>query len=79
MTVSDFRHIYLAGFGLIVAGCTVLLVWEILAVRNSQPSDTITEIVRSYHLPPVVFYVLGAALIGFVVWAIRHFPGEVGI
>jgi len=77
---SDYKHVYQACFLIAALVLLIALGFELVAAwGNKQTGDTITEITRSYHLPPVLFYLAAGGAIGVIIWAVRHLPGVEGL
>lgn len=67
------RGVWLAWGIYLAAGVVWFLVAETIALRNRVPGDTLSEVVWSLRLPPVVWF-LGAGLtLGLTVWLVIHF------
>jgi hypothetical protein len=74
LSVSDFKHIYLAGFGLIVTGALTLLVAQLLAVwGNKQPGDNISAIMWNLNIPGFLYFTAAGAIVSFIVGLTLHF------
>lgn len=60
-----------------LGGCFLMLVWfgimEGIALVNQAPGDTLTEVVRSLHVPAVVWFLFFGAIISTALWALAHF------
>jgi hypothetical protein len=48
------------------------IVLETLAILSPKTGDTLTEVVRSWHLPGVLWFLGGGVLAGFAVWWPLH-------
>ena len=82
MSPSDFKHLYLAGFGLLVLGGLLLVIPEIIAAWfNKQDSDTISEIMWSLNIPGFLYFTAAGALVSFIVGLTIHLVarGKLGL
>ena len=81
MTPSDFRHLYLAGFGLVVLGGLILLAVEVIAWADKQDENTISEIMWSLNIPGFLYFTAAGALVSFIVGLTVHFVarGKLGL
>ena len=81
MTPSDFRHLYLAGFGLVVLGGLILLAVEVIAWADKQDENTISEIMWSLNIPGFLYFTAAGTLVSFIVGLTVHFMarGKLGL
>ena len=81
MSPSDFRHLYLAGFGLLVLGGVILLTVELIAWADKQDENTISEIMWNLNIPGFLYFTAAGALVSFIVGLTIHFVarGKLGL
>lgn len=82
MTPSDFKHLYLLGFGLCLLGTLLLLIPEVIAAwGNKQEEDTISEIMWALNIPGFLYFTAAGALVSFIVGLTIHFVarGKLGL
>lgn len=67
-------------WGAWTVGIVALAVWfavmEGIALANRAGGDTLTEVVRSLDVPPVVWFASAGLISGLLVWAVPHLIGE---
>lgn len=78
MSISEFKLLYLTGFGLMVAGALLIGIPEIIAAWfNKQEGDTITEIVLNLGWPYLFWFMGIGSVILFLAWFLFwHLPTQ---